>query len=237
MRRAGSFLKSGQERPTRASALGALLAASAALASSAALAEERARLPPPIAVERAPAEQRVGPDRFEARSPVTLTFGLDGVLVSAGVSSGAGLSLWAGARFWTGTHLNLGVVAGGTFVSGPATIDLGSPSAHAGLVRFAAARVELFSERDGFYPAHALYVQAGPALLGAGVPGIHAAIGLHLPSFQRVFGERSVATGDSWSSALLAILLPAPTHVEVQFDLPLDGSRALGPRFLVGYAF
>ena len=163
MRRAGSFLKSGQERPTRASALGALLAASAALASSAALAEERARLPPPIAVERAPAEQRVGPDRFEARSPVTLTFGLDGVLVSAGVSSGAGLSLWAGARFWTGTHLNLGVVAGGTFVSGPATIDLGSPSAHAGLVRFAAARVELFSERDGFYPAHALYVQAGPA--------------------------------------------------------------------------
>ena len=237
MRRTGSGLWRGQQRPPRAGALATLLAASAALASVAARAEEPARLPPPVAVERAPAEQRVGTDRFEARSPVTITFGLDGVFVPAGVGGGAGLSLWAGARVWTGEHLNLGVVAGGTFVSGPGTIDVGSPPAGAGLVRFVAARVELYSERDGFYPMHALYAQAGPALLGAGVPGIHAAFGLHLPSRQRVFGERSVATGDSWSSALLATLLPAPTHVEVQFDLPLDGSRALGPRFLVGYAF
>lgn len=208
---------------------GVAMASALLLATAGAARSEDVARAPPILVERAASAGSTGAVPL---SLVTGTFGVDLAFAPESAGGGAGLSLWAGGRYWAGDHLTLGVVGGATQFATDLTLG------RSGLTGFVAARAELFSERDGFYPQHSVYALAGLGSLGGrGGPGLHAAVGVHLPSTWGA-SSRTRGTQGPASSVLLALLVPVmPTHLEVQLDLPLDGSHVVGPRFLLGYAF
>ena len=90
----------------------------------------------------------------------------------------------------------------------------------------------------GFYPQRSVYALAGLGPLGGtSRPGLHSAIGVHLPSSWGIESLARPGAEGPASSLLLALLMTMPTHVEVELDLPLDGRHEAGPRFLFGYAF